>query len=126
MEFVYIAKDEVLCDEDEAQDYVNVLNGIVVDCFKNAGFSVGYRNTIAVDLTVSAYMLGLDPIDVLDKLVELKVINPEDDDETTCDRVRTVMDYKDRFDWDYMIDPEQYERTGSEPLVAIPITYILK
>ena len=108
MEVIEIARDEVLADEDSVQDYVDLLNGIVWECANNFGFDRGSRNTIAVDLTVGAYMLGLDPVDVLGKLVGNNVIHLSDDDEDTYARVRTVMDYSRRFSWEWMIDPDMY------------------
>ena len=108
MEVIEIARDEVLADEDSVQDYVDLLNGIVWECANNFGFDRGSRNTVAVDLTVAAYMLGLDPIGVLDKLIDRKVIHPSDDDEDTHVRVKTVMDYSRRFSWEWMIDPDMY------------------
>lgn len=108
MEVIEIARDKILADEDSVQDYVDLLNGIVWECANNFGFDRGKRNTIAVDLTVAAYMLGLDPIGVLDKLIDRKVIHPSDDDEDTHVRVQTVMDYSRRFSWEWMIDPDMY------------------
>lgn len=105
MKEIYVASDETLVDD--AEDYVAVLNGIIDECY-SGGFSEGTRNEIAVNLTVVAYCLGLDPIEVLDNLVGAKVINPDDDDEDTWNRVRTVMDYADRFSWDWMLNPTYY------------------
>lgn len=110
---IEIIKDKCLCDEESVQDYVDVLNGIVFDC-RHGGFSVGYRNQVAVDLTVAAYMLGLDAINVLEWLTENGVIHLCDDDEDTYHRVETVLDYKRRFDWGYMIDPDYYVAMAHE------------
>ena len=126
MATIEIAKDEVLADEAHALVYLSILNGIVLDCYQQNGFTEGYRNQIAVDLTVAANMLGLDPEDVLQKLVDAKVIDLSKDDEDTFERVRRVMQYSDRFSWDYMIDPDAYltanmENDGTE----VPITFTL-
>lgn len=103
-----IVGEKLDCGTTEGQDYADVLNGIVWDCVKNHGFERGWRNTIAVDLTVCSEMLGLDALDVLEKLIVNGVIDPKDDDEATCNRIRTVLDYKDRFSWDWMLDPDVY------------------
>lgn len=97
-------------DLDTAQWYANVLNGLAYACYQYNEFSVGYRNTVALDLTVSSHMLGLDPIRVLDKFVELKLIDPKDDDEDTYDRVYKAKEYWHRFDKEYMIDANTYAR----------------
>ena len=105
-EVVYnIAADELVCQETEAADYAGVLNGIVHDCYRNHAFQEGNRNNVIVDMTVAAYMLGLDAVDVLDKFVEHGILDPSEDDEDTYERVDTVLDYKDSFSWDWMIDP---------------------
>ena len=63
-------------------------------------------------------MLGLDPLDVLARLMAAGSIDSTKDDEDPVRRVETVMDYAYdykhnlRFHWDYMIDPEWYEILG--------------
>lgn len=99
-----VAGDALVCGKTEAQDYADVLNGIIYDCWKDHGFQRGWRNTIAVDLTVAAHTIGFDPEDVLMKLVDKGVIDLDDDDEDTYQRVKTVLDYKRNFSFDYMID----------------------
>ena len=126
MATIEIAKDEVLADEAHALVYLSILNGIIYDCYQQNGFTEGYRNQVAVDLTVAAHMLGLDPEDALQKLVDAKVIDLSKDDEDTFERVRRVMQYSDRFSWDYMIDPDAYltanmENDGTD----VPITFVL-
>lgn len=126
MATIEIAKDEVLADEEHALIYLSILNGIVYDCYQQNGFTEGYRNQVAVDLTVAAHMLGLSPEDVLQKLVDAKVIDLSKDDEDTFERVRRVMQYSDRFSWDYMIDPDAYltanmENDGTD----VPIMFVL-
>jgi hypothetical protein len=106
MKEIPIARDETLVDD--AEDYAAVLNGIIDECYNHDGFRETTRNEIAVNLTVAAYCLGLDPIDVLDNLVEAKVIDPDVDDEDTWNRVRTIEDYADRFSWDWMLNPMYY------------------
>lgn len=105
---IKITREECLCDECDIPAYVDVLNGIVYDCVHGTGFVRGTRNMIAVNLSVAAYELGLDAEEVLEDLVKAGVINPCDDDEDTYRRVSTVLDYKRRFDWCYMIDPDYY------------------
>ena len=123
MEPIKVSIDEVLCDRDMAKQYAAVINGIAWDCLHNHGFEQGWRNTIAVDLTVAAFMLGLEPTEVLDKMVEGNVINLDDDDEDTYVRVRNVEDYSHNFDWDYMLHPDVYLSLGEihddEPFVVV-------
>lgn len=102
-------KDEE-ADPGITQLYVDVLNGLAYSCYHYDEFSVGYRNTVALDLTVSSHMLGLDPIWVLDRFVDLKLIDPKDDDEDTYGRVYKAKEYWYRFDEDYMIDADTYAR----------------
>lgn len=115
METIHVTKDEALVDEDSLQDYVDLLNGIVYDC-SQGGYCEGNRNEIAVCLTVGAYSLGLDPLDVLDKLIKENVIDPRNDDEDPATRVRTIMDYERRFDWDWMLNPDYYAGLGGKML----------
>ena len=109
-EIIDVSIDEVLCDEADVQGYVDVLNGIAWDCHSNHGYSQGFRNTVAVDLTVASYMLGFDPLRVLEELQKAGIIKDSNDDfgESPEHRVSVVSDYCDRFDWDYMIDPDMY------------------
>ena len=124
METIKIAKDEAMVDD--AQKYVDVLNGIVYSCCQQDGFTEGSRNKVAVDLTVAAYMLGLDPELLLRKLIDTKVIDPSKDDEDTFKRVRHVMWYTNRFDWDYMIDPDDYFTLGTEnDGTEVPVKFVL-
>jgi hypothetical protein len=123
MKTIEVKKDNVSCNKDMAEDYILTLNGIVFDCANShlgtyRGFREGTRNTVAVDLTVCATMLGLDPEVVLDELTDLDVIDPTDDDEDTFERVKTVSDYKDRFSWDWMIDPSYYYNLAA---AALPV-----
>lgn len=125
---IEITKDGCLCDEENMQDYVDILNGIVYECYEHLGFEHGTRNTIAVDLTVAAHMLGLDATKVLDWLVEEDVINPCDDDEDTYRRVETVLDYKHRFSWNYMIDPSHYvfvAREHANDIKDMPVQFVI-
>jgi hypothetical protein len=119
---IEIAKDECLCDEDDIQDYVDVLNGIVYECV-HGNFKEGYRNQVAVDLTVAAYMLGLDAELVLHQLIVERVINPLDDDEDIKRRVETVLDYRRRFDWEYMIEPETFIKAANDWSSEPPVKF---
>lgn len=120
--FIEIVKDECLCNEDDIQDYIDVLNGIVCECVRG-NFKEGYRNQVAVDLTVAAYMLGLDAELVLHELIVERVINPLDDDEDTLRRVETVLDYSHRFAWGYMIDPETYTHAANDWSSKLPVEF---
>lgn len=119
---IEIDKDECLCDEDDIQNYVDVLNGIIYECV-NGNFKEGYRNQVAVDLTVASYMLGLDPTNVIAWLIQLRVINPLDDDEDTKRRVETVLDYRRRFDWEYMIEPETFINAAKGCNSELPVKF---
>lgn len=101
-----VSTDKLVCPDTEAKDYVDVLNGIVHDCYRNHGFREGNRNNIIVDMTVAAYMLGLDATDVLYRFAECGILDPSEDDEDTYDRVKTVLEYTAFFNWDWMIDPD--------------------
>lgn len=107
----HITKDETICPEEDIERYIDVLNGIAYRC-SIGGYKQGYRNDIAVNLTVSSYMLGLSPLQVLKSFEEAGIILDEMDDESPLKRVETVLGYSDRFDWDYMLDPEYYESAG--------------
>lgn len=107
---IYVDLDEVRCPLEEVDDYINMMNGIALHCEMREGYSRGWRNEKAVDLTVGSYMLGLEPIEVLDKFREAKLIKDENDDENPADRVWTVYNYKYAFSWLWMIDPEFYMR----------------
>jgi len=109
-----IVADELVCQDTEAESYVAVLNGIVHDCYRNHAFQEGNRNNVIVDLTVAAYMLGLGVFDVLDKLVQNGVIDPDDDDEDPYDRAETVLLYDKSFSWDWMIDPDGWVTLAQE------------
>lgn len=104
-----IAKvEDIRCELAEADDYLKVLNGIVV-CLHRYGYEEGARNQTIVDLTMCAYMLGLDARMVLDSLVnDVRLIDPADDDEDPYDRMYRVLDYTYAFDWDWLIEPDDY------------------
>lgn len=108
-----IAKDEVMCEEDEAKRYVDVLNGLSYHC-QEGGWRLGWRNEIAVNLTVSAYQLGLDAIEVLNKFIDNGLINPLNDDQSTFGRIGTVLDYHWDFSWSWMIDAADWEKLGKD------------
>lgn len=100
--------------ECDAQDLVDVLNGISWFCQEDKGYSEGWRNELAVNLTAASHMLGLKPKEVFDQFVKEGLIDPENDDENPDYRIDTVMDYKDRFDWYWMITPEWYANFGHD------------
>lgn len=127
MKEIRVARDETIVDEECAKDYVTLLNGIVDECHNHDGYTEGTRNEVAVDLTVAAYFLGLEPVDVLDQLIEAKVIDPANDDDDPHDRVRVVKDYADRFSWDWMLNPEYYHSRGmrSAEDADVPVRYCL-
>lgn len=106
-----IATDEIMCDESEAQRYIYVLNGLSYHC-QEGGWRLGWRNEIVVNLTVSAWELGLDAIEVLNKFIDNGLIDPATDDQSTVGRVNTVLDYIYEFSWDWMIDAAEWEKLG--------------
>ena len=113
MKVIKVARDETLCDEDMIEGYADVLNGIFYELECRNGYTQGMRNTIIVDMVVSSYMLGLDPYDILNELINgVQLIDPENDDELPTDRVGKVMNYTERFDWDWMIDSNYYDYDG--------------
>lgn len=105
---VRIPKDDLINNINIIDEYVSLLNGISYACHRYDEYSEGYRNTIAVDLTVASYMLGLDAQEVLKEFVIRGLIDPLKDDEAPIARVDRVLNYRYKFDWDWMIDPDQY------------------
>jgi hypothetical protein len=125
MTVIEIPRDKVLVDEDSVDEYVDMLNGIVRWC-REGGWTQGYRNTVAVDLTVGCVMLGLDPMEVLDKLVYADVIRSGEDDEDTATRIERVLNYQALFDWEWMIDPEMFvEEACEKGMDGMPIEFRL-
>jgi len=122
MRIIKVNPDHMECDVDSSQDYLDVLNGISRFCSEYHGYSEGYRNEIAVNLTVSCYMLGIFVSDVLEVMVKEGLIDPKFDDEDPWTRMARVLNYADRFDWDYLLDPDtyltmSYNRKDSEMVV---------
>lgn len=105
---VKVSREDVRCEQDEIDKYLDVLNGIAFSCEHYDEFSPGSRNKVAVDLTVSSYMLGMDPIDVLDMFVNNDLIDYDADDEDTDKRVEKVLDYTEWFTYDWMVEPDDY------------------
>jgi hypothetical protein len=96
------------------EGYANVLNGIFYELELGDGYTQGMRNAIIVDMVVSSYMLGLDPYDILNELINgVQLIDPEHDDELPTDRVGKVMNYTERFNCDWMIDSNYYDKLGA-------------
>lgn len=127
MRIIKVNPDRMVCDVDSSQDYLDVLNGISWFCEHSSGYSEGYRNEIAVDLTVSCFMLGLEATEVLEVMIEEGLIDPKFDDENPWVRVDRVLNYADRFDWDYLLDPDtyltiSYDRDDSEMVVLFMFT----
>lgn len=110
---VDIANDEILCDEKDAQDYVDVLNGLSYHC-QGLGWCSGWRNEVAVNMTVAAYLLGLSAINTLEKFIEEGIIDPYTDDESTVGRVETVLLYDKDFCWTWMIEPDWWKKLGKK------------
>lgn len=111
MDYVRIAIDEVLCDKKEVNDYVDLMNGISWKC-QNGGYEQGWRNTIMVDFTVATFMLGLDPIEMLELFDGNGMICEFMDDEHPSDRVHRVMSYDKDFSWEWMISPGDFVIIG--------------
>ena len=123
---IKVSKEKVI-DIDSASDYINMMNGIAYACHEYAEYQEGFRNTVAVDLTVGSYMLGLDPLNVLDVFIKYGLIDPAMDDEAPNDRVKRVLLYSESFDWDWMINPEMYVgyvKKFQQP-EGIPVTFKL-
>lgn len=111
MKVYEIKREDVKVRPDErfkAEDYAQLANGIVFGCQEYGDYSEGSRNTIAVDLTVACYMLGLDVMDVVYNLMSEDVISESDDDEYVRDRFERVLEYRYAYDWDWMIDPDRF------------------
>ena len=106
--FTRIPKEDLENNVNIIDEYVDLLNGIAYACQRYDEYSEGSRNTVAVDLTVACYMLGLDALQILDMFVKASLIDPARDDQDPEGRVYRVLDYRYKFDWDWMIDPEQY------------------
>jgi hypothetical protein len=130
-EEIKVSKEKVI-DIDSAPDYINMMNGIAYACHEYAEYQEGSRNTIAVDLTVGSYMLGLDPLNVLDVFIKYGLIDPVMDDEAPIDRVKRVLLYSESFDWDWMINPDSYvalyvkfKPLMEPPAKEIPVTFKL-
>lgn len=112
---IEVSKAKVRVDsKDLLNDYISMMNGIVYACSRYGKYRECYRNQIAVDLTVGSYMLGLDAFDVLNEFICADLVDPVSDDEEPSDRVDRVLNYTYRFDWDWMIDPDDY--TGYQDL----------
>lgn len=122
-EEIKVSKEKVI-DIDSASDYINMMNGIAYACHKNAEYQEGFRNTVAVDLTVGSYMLGLDPLNILDVFIKYGLIDPAMDDEAPADRVKRVLLYSESFDWDWMINPYSYANLPRYTK-EIPVTFKL-
>lgn len=106
--FIRIPKEDLENNVNIIDEYVDLLNGIAYACQRYDEYSEGSRNTVAVDLTVACYMLGLNALQILDMFVKASLIDPARDDQDPKGRVYRVLDYRYKFDWDWMIDPEQY------------------
>ena len=116
MKYIKIQKSDALVDEDSIQDYIDILNGIAY-FLEEEGYKEGWRNEIAVNLTVASYMLGLDPHDILKELMSSNLIKDGDDDEDTVKRIDVILDYKDRFEWGWMIDAEWWCTHGAPDII---------
>lgn len=103
-----IPKEDLENNAKIIDEYVDLLNGIAYACQMYDEYSQGSRNTVAVDLTVACYMLGLDAQQISDLFIKASLINPARDDEDPETRIDRVLNYRYKFDWDWMIDPEQY------------------
>lgn len=111
---VEVESSKARCDVDSIDDYVALLNGLAYECQYLSGYTEGSRNTIAVDLTVGCHMLGLDPLGVLETFENEGLISGFMDDEFPAKRVKTVLDYTDRFSWEWMIDADIFANNGRE------------
>lgn len=110
-----VSKADAAVPDAVVGDYVQVLNGLAAKCAEG-GYDVGWRNDIIVDLTVAAYLLGVEPECVLDDFVYTDLIDCSDDDEDPYDRLARVLDYKPRYSWNWMIDAEWWRRVGEKAI----------
>lgn len=122
-------KADKVRDFDNVHNYLNLMNGIVLACHKYGEYQEGRRNQVAVDFTVGCYMLGLNPLAILGTFIEKDLINPSNDDEDTYVRIDRVLDYTERFNWDWMIEPEAYvygaSKINGEVLQELPVLFEL-
>ena len=121
---VEVVKDEAV-DSENVDGYVDILNGIIVDCFKYGAYRQGRRNTIAVDFTVAAHMCGFDPLTELRLFWKHGLINDINDDEDSESRVERVMEYDRDFCWEWMIDPDDFVELAEEHTSDMPLKYVL-
>ena len=121
--FTRIPKEDLENNVNIVDEYVDLLNGIAYTCQVYDEYSEGYRNTVAVDFAVACYMLGLDALQILDMFVEDSLINPARDDEDPESRVYRVLEYRYKFDWDGMIDPDQYLGYGDVSEDEVPLFF---
>lgn len=105
---IEIRVEDTLLDEEDAERFVKMFNGIYHYIVEEHGFAVGMRNTIAVDFGIICHMLGKDAWNDFfyfwnnDKEPFLGY-----DDERTEDRFERVDDYLDVWERDpayYMIE----------------------
>lgn len=121
-----VSRKNAGCEENIVDDYVAVLNGIAVCCHKYDEYQEGYRNQIAVDLTVAADMLCLDPYVVLEEFEKAGLIRDYNDDEDPETRVSRVMNYSTRFCWDYMISPYNYVSASKYLDDECPLCFVIE
>ena len=108
---IEVLHDQALSDDDAAS-LIDILNGLVYLCAHHNWFSPGHRNEVILNITVSAWMLGLNPENTLDEFVSINIIDPHKDDEDTFTRMRRMLNYTDRFSFDYMMNTTIYESYG--------------
>ena len=122
---IEVSKEKVI-DTDSAPDYINMMNGIVYSCHEYDEYQEGYRNTIAVNITVGSYMLGLDALSVLEEFINAGLIDPNKDDEYPSDRIKRALFYNESFSWSWMINPETYVKfSKSANSAELPLLFKL-
>lgn len=110
---INVTIDDSRCDSIEnAMDYVYVLEGVMWLCKFSDEFRDGTRNQVILAITVSCSMLGIDPLYFLRVLNRAGLIDYEMDDEDTEARMERMLCYENRFDYDYMLDPDGYHTYG--------------
>ena len=115
-----------LVKDRDLQGVVDMLNGLALACDRYNEFQEGWRNKVIVDLVAGSTMVGLDAYDVFEVFVRNDLIDPREDDEDTYDRINRVMNYHRRFDWNWLISPEDYVDVAKNPDIPEgPVKFVL-
>ncbi len=92
-------------DEHDVDEAIEVANGILVFIDKN-GWMEGFRNNMAVDLSIACHYIGYDPVLLIDetmgKSFEDITLSDDEDAEKRLTKVKWYLDYG----WKH--DPSMY------------------